>query len=112
MGIEEKSPEIRYLTHMIVFPDEDAFIEQKPFVHDLQFELSNWQHLPPFNNPSVDFADCSRELLKKGEYVFTTRYPPGGITAKLTHRLIIEERERKTGWFGTPKGFENVISPQ
>ena len=100
MSILEKSPEIRYLTHMIVFPDGDALIEQKAFVHDLQFEFKNWRHLPPFNNPSVDFSECSRRLLKNGEYKFETSTDKYGT---LTHVISIDEQERKCGWFGTQK---------
>lgn len=98
MGIQEKSYEIRYLTHMIVFPDEDTLVEQKEFIHDLNFELSNWKHLPPFNNPSVDFKECSKKLLKNGEYKFETPYPAGG---NIVHWIMIDKEPRKCGWFGS-----------
>ena len=99
MSVAEKKPEVRYLTHMIVFPDEDAFIEQKPFVHDLQFEASNWEHsvFHHQDNP----RDLVSTLIKKGEVKVQSPYPPGGITAKLTHIYMIEDKERPTGWFGS-----------
>ena len=100
MGILEKSYEVRYLTHMIVFPDGDALVEQKPFIHELDFELNNWQYLPPFNGPDVNFSDCARSLKQKGEYKFITKTPRYG---DLTHVIQIEDKERQTGWFGTPK---------
>jgi len=100
VGIIEKSPDIRYLTHMIVFPDGDAFVEQKPFVHDLMFELKNWQHLPPFNGPSVNFSECSKRLLSKGEYKFET---PTDKFGTITHVMRIEDEQRPCGFFGKRK---------
>jgi len=84
---------------MIVFPDEDAFIEQKPFVHDLQFEASNWLHTV-FHHQD-DAKSLIRDLLKNGECRAYTSYPPAGPTAKLTHVYRIENNERPTGWFGS-----------
>ena len=111
MGIKEKSYEIRYLTHMIVFPDEDTLVTQKEFIHDLQFELGNWKHQSPFNNPSIDFADCSKALLSKGEYKFQTPYPPAGFGAKITHWLMIENNPRACGWFGSKDQGSIVGAP-
>jgi hypothetical protein len=99
MSVESKVNEVRYLTHMIVFPDEDAFIEQLPFVHDLQFEASNWQHTV-FHHQDEAKSMIS-DLLKKGECRCTSPYPPGGISAKLTHIYMIENNQRPTGWFGS-----------
>lgn len=101
MSVVDKSLEVRYLTHMIVFPDEDAFIEQKPFIHDLQFEAGNWQHTV-FHHQD-DKKSLLRDLLSKGECRCQTPYPPGGVSAKLTHVYMIEDRERPTGWFGAKK---------
>ncbi len=107
MAIKEKSPEVRYLTHMIVFPDQDAFIEQRPFVHDLQFEAKNWLHTV-FHHQD-DARSLLRDLIKKGECRCTTPFPPGGPTARLTHLYLIEDNERPCGWFGTSKGPENKL---
>lgn len=96
--IENKSPEIRYLTHMIVFPDDDAFIEQLPFVHDLDFEMANWEKTIFHHTDNA--KELLKDLLKKGEARTETRYPPGGPTAKVTHVYTIEKSERPVGWFG------------
>lgn len=110
MGIISKDFDIRYFTHMIIFPDEDCFIEQKPFIHDLQFELANLRHDAMFIALDIPFSEIADELLKKGEFVWETRYPPGGTKARLTHRLIIESKERKCGWQGLPsKNKEGIL---
>lgn len=96
MGIESKSPEVRYLTHMIIFPDDDAMVEQLPFVHDLQFEATNWQHT--IFHHFDEAKSLIRDLITKGEARTETRYPPGGVTAKLTHIWRIENDQRITGW--------------
>lgn len=101
MAVKEKVLAVRYLTHMIVFPDEDAFIEQLPFVHDLQFEARNWQHTVFHHND--DAKSLITDLIKKGECRCETPYPPGGITARLTHIYSIEDNQRPCGWFGSKK---------
>ena len=95
MGIKEKSYEIRYLTHMIVFPDGDAFVEQKQFIHDIQFEASNWLHSVFHHQDNA--KSLIRDLLKKGECRCHTPYHG----SNLTHVYTIEEKERPTGWFGS-----------
>ena len=94
-----KPNEVRYLTHLIVFPDEDAFVEQLPFVHDLQFEAANWQHTIFHHND--DAKSLIKALITKGECRCTSPYPPGGITAKITHVYTIEDTVRPCGWFGS-----------
>lgn len=101
MGISSKSLEVRYLTHMVVFPDGDAFVEQRPFIHDLQFECNNWL-LTVFHHQD-DARSLLADLVKKGECRCQSPYPPGGITAKVDHVYTIEEKERATGWFGANK---------
>lgn len=96
MGIKEKVFEIRYLTHMMVFPDDDTLIEQLPFLHDIQFEAKNWLHTV-FHHQD-DARSLISDLLKKGEARCETPYPPGGFGAKITHVYIIEDKERQTGW--------------
>lgn len=97
--MHEKEYKVRYLTHMIVFPDDDTFIEQTPFVHDLYFEGANWVHsiFHHQDNPK----EMVNELRKKGSVRCETKYPPAGPTAKVTHIYSIEDQERKTGWFGS-----------
>lgn len=101
MGIKEKSLEVRYLTHMILFPDGDAFVEQKEFIHDLQFEAGNWEHTLFHHQDNA--KDLVTTLIKKGEVRCESLYPPAGITAKITHVYTIEDKVRATGWFGDKK---------
>lgn len=107
MSVESKAADIRYLTHMIVFPDEDAFIEQRPFVHDLQFEAQNWQHT--IFHHQDEAKSLLRDLLSKGECRCQTPYPPGGFGAKLTHVYTIDNQERPTGWFGATQDKSSLI---
>jgi hypothetical protein len=99
--VKEKVSEVRYLTHMIVFPDGDALVEQLPFVHDLYFEAQNWQHTIFHHNDEA--KSLITDLIKKGECRCQTPYPPGGVSAKLDHIYTIENKERPTGWFGATK---------
>lgn len=98
MGVENKVDEVRYLTHMVVFPDEDAFIEQLPFVHELQFEAGNWTHTVFHHQENA--KELIKDLITKGECRCESPYPPGGISAKITHVYRIENNERPCGWFG------------
>ena len=42
MGIPNHTPgEIRYCTYTLEFPDGDAWVDQVPIVHELQFWLKN-----------------------------------------------------------------------
>jgi hypothetical protein len=100
--VENKVPEVRYLTHMIVFPDDDAFIEQLPFVHDLQFESNNWMHTV-FHHQD-DARSLIKDLVTRGECRCKTPYPPGGISAKVDHVYKIENEPRQCGWFGSKQG--------
>lgn len=99
MSVESKVRAVRYLTHLIVFPDEDAFVEQLPFVHDLQFEAANWQHTVFHHND--DAKSLLRDLLQKGECRSESPYPPGGFGSKIVHVYTIEDKERPCGWFGS-----------
>jgi hypothetical protein len=89
MGIKSKSPDVRYLTYFLIFPgDNDYWVDQTPFIHDLQFELKNWHGINK-NHKRV------RDILTKGE---THWQDHNGVT----HRLIIEEKQRARKW-GTGK---------
>lgn len=100
--VEDKTlGQVRYLTHMIVFPDDDAFIEQLPFVHDLDFEAANWQHTIFHHQDNK--RELLKDLLRKGECRCESPYPQGGISAKVTHVYRIDNQERPTGWFGAKK---------
>lgn len=96
MSIKSKASEVRYLTHMIVFHDGDAMVEQKPFVHDLQFEAGNWQHT--IFHHQDDARSLLAELITKGECRCYSTYKG----EKITHVYTIEDKERPCGWFGAP----------
>lgn len=96
MGIKQKAADVRYLTHMIVFPGDDTFIEQLPFVHDLQFEAKNWRHTIFHHQDGA--KGLLNELVSKGECRCETNYPHGGV---LTHVYTIEDKPRPCGWFGS-----------
>jgi hypothetical protein len=102
MSVDAKAEGIRYLTHMIVFPDDDAFIEQMAFVHDLQFEANNWQYTIFHHQDNA--KELLKDLLSTGECRTDSPYPPGGFGAKLTHVYRIENDSRPCGWFGAQKG--------
>jgi len=85
MGIQSHKPgTVRYFTYFVIFPgDNDYWVDQTPFVHDLQFQLKQtaWRNDP---------QKCS-DLLKKGE---TTWKDNNGVT----HRVVIEEKQRPRKW--------------
>lgn len=85
MGIQEKTlGKVRYFTYYLIFPgDNDYWVDQSPFVHDLQFQLkqTRWGRDP---------IKCD-ELLKKGE---TKWKDQNGVT----HRVVIEDIKRPKKW--------------
>jgi len=86
MGIKEKSLEVRYFTYWLIFPGdkkEDYWVDQVPFIHDLQFELKN-------SRWAKDPNKC-RDLLMKGE---THWKDQNGVE----HRVVIEDKERPRKW--------------
>lgn len=89
MGVPEKTiGKVRYFTYYLIFPgDKDVWIDQSPFVHDLQFQLkqTRWHN---------DKNKCD-DLLKKGE---TSWKDHNGVL----HRVVIEDIERPKRW-GTKK---------
>lgn len=44
MAIRDKTDGLRYLAIMYEFADGETFIQQKEFIHSLQFEAKNWMH--------------------------------------------------------------------
>lgn len=89
MGIKEKTlGKVRYFTYYLIWPGEvDFWVDQTPFIHDLQFELKNTSF-------GKDPAKA-RDLLTKGE---TKWKDHNGVT----HRVVIEDVERPRKW-GTDK---------
>lgn len=89
MGIKEKTfGEVRYWTYYLIFPgDKDVWVDQTPFVHDIQFEIKNtrWK-----NDPGK-----VRDILTKGETKWTDH---NGVT----HRVVVESTPRARKW-GVPR---------
>lgn len=84
MGIKEKTYDVRYFTYYLIFPGEkDYWVDQTPFIHDLQFQLKNtrWGNDP---------IKC-RDLLVKGE---TSWRDSNGVT----HRVVVESEKRPRRW--------------
>ncbi len=82
---KEHTPgQVRYFTYYLIFPgSNEAWVDQSPFVHDLQFELSRTR----WSNDRNKMND----LLKKGE---TQWKDNNGVT----HRVVIETVERPRVW--------------
>lgn len=86
MGVQEKCPDIRYLTYYLFFPSKpgvtDYWIKQIPFIHDIQFEMKNWKGIT---------SEQKRDLLQKGETHWKDR---NGVE----RRIVIEKTQRETNW--------------
>jgi hypothetical protein len=88
--VKEHTPgTVRYFTHRLEFPDGDEWVDQVPFVHDLQFELkkTRWYKHD---------AGIYRDLLTKGQAKWTDH---NGVK----NWVIIETVQRPRVW-GTKKG--------
>lgn len=84
MGIKEKEFVTRYFTYYLYFPKEpEPWIDQIPFIHDLQFELQNTRW-------AMD-AVKKNDLLRKGETSWTDH---NGVK----HRVVIERTVRNRRW--------------
>jgi hypothetical protein len=85
MGIKQKSPEVRYWTYYMHFPGEmdDPWIDQTPFIHDLQFELKN----TTFGKD----PELARNILLKGECQWKDH---NGVT----HRVVVDDTIRVRKW--------------
>jgi hypothetical protein len=92
MGVKLKTYDVRYFTYYLIFPrDKDVWVDQVPFIHDLQFELKN-------TGFGKDPAKA-RDILLHGE---TKWKDHNGVT----HRVVIEEEKRARKWGTTTKyGF-------
>jgi hypothetical protein len=84
MGVKNKTYYVRYFTYYINFPkDNDEWVDQVPFIHDLQFELKNTTF-------GKDPKLC-RDILTYGECRWTDN---NGII----HRVKIEEQAKPRRW--------------
>ena len=87
MGIKTKTYYTRYLTYYLEFPgdrQDQYWVKQIPFIHDIQFEMRNWKGV------NAD-PKAVRDLLRSGE---THWRDHNGVT----HRLCIEEQARPERW--------------
>lgn len=78
---------VRYITYFMHFPSsggEDYWVDQRPLVHDLNFEIQNMKGL----NKDPDKV---RKLLKNGECSWKDH---NGVT----HQVVIEEKKRARKW--------------
>lgn len=90
MGVADKTiGKIRYFTYFLTFPDGDQWVDQVPFVHDLQWELKHsCFEMEPFKK---------RDLLVKGETFWKDQN-------SVEHLVRIESVERVRNWgIGKPK---------
>jgi len=86
MALRPKSKtvgEIRYFTYFLRFPDGEEWIDQEPFVHELEFELQQ----------SVFALDVKKlnDLLTKGETWWTDNN-------SVEHHVKIESVKRERRW--------------
>lgn len=88
MGVRDKSPDIRYFTYFVCFPDGDMWIRQTAFVHSLQFELKN---LLAQNKLDPAWKHRCNDLVKKGETFWKD-------TNGVEHRVVIESKLRSEKW--------------
>jgi hypothetical protein len=74
---------VRYFTYFLRFPDGEEWVDQIPFVHDLEWELSQTVFgLEPFRK---------KDLMTKGE----THWKDNN---SVEHQVVIEEKERPRRW--------------
>lgn len=78
MSVKDKTDHIRYLAILYEFPDGDNFIQQKEFVHSLQFEGKNWMHT--IFHDLEDAKALVDLLITKGECRCESTTPFGKMT--------------------------------
>jgi hypothetical protein len=85
MGIKNKTYDTRYFTYYLTFPGEenDPWIDQVPFIHELQFELRN--------TTFGKVPDLARSILLTGECEWKDH---NGVK----HRVVVEEEARPKNW--------------
>lgn len=84
MGVKDKTiGEVRYFTYWLTFPDGERWVDQVPFVHDLQWELKHsCFDLEPYRKA---------DLVKKGETWWKDHN-------SVEHHVKIETKERPRKW--------------
>lgn len=82
--VKSKEFHPRFFTYFVEFPDGETWVDQLPFIHDLQFELRNtrwWTHHP----------EVARDILVKGEGRWTDRN-------SVKHTVKVEDKKRPRIW--------------
>lgn len=81
--IQYAGGQVRYFTYWLIFPDDEAWVEQKPFTGRIEEEVlyTRWRKNP----------DVCRALSKHGNYSFKDH---NGVT----HKIVVEEQERPRVW--------------
>lgn len=75
---------VRYITYYLIFGDNDYWVDQRPLVHDIKFEIQNMKAI----NKDPDKVS---KILKDGEVSWKDH---NGIW----HKIIIEEEQRQRKW--------------
>lgn len=81
--VKEKVFHTRYWTYYLEFPDGETWVQQEPFIHDLQWELAQ----SCFDTE----PHMKRDLLVKGETKWTDQNG-------LKHWVRIEDKEQPRRW--------------
>lgn len=97
--------QVRYFTHYLYFPhDNDVWIDQEPFIHDLIFEFKRTQW--------AKFPNIIREFLTNGEISYEEVVMVGKHKFKVRHRYVIDDVKREKKWGMNSKLLnERLISP-
>lgn len=88
-SVQQHTPgEVRYFTYWLHWPDgSDPWVDQTPFVHDLQFELKNTRLM---QDPLIP-AHVAGDLIRTGE---ATWFDRNGVR----HLVQIEKTQRNRRW--------------
>lgn len=88
-SVEQHTPGVvRYFTYYLEWPDgSERWVDQTPFVHDLQFELKNTRFM---KDPTMP-AHIAGDLIRKGEATWND-------TNGVKHTIIIEKTVRNKRW--------------
>lgn len=87
--VENHTPgEVRYFSYWLIWPDgSEPWIDQTPFVHDLQFTLQNTRFM---KDPTLP-GHVGHDLANRGEAEW---FDNNGVR----HRVVIERTKRNRRW--------------
>lgn len=90
MAVQDKVYDTRYFTYYLEFPDGEVWVDQTPFVHELQWELEqliNRQH----KIERFEWKTRADDLARKGETRWTDQ---NGVK----HIVLVENTKRNRRW--------------